>query len=59
MLPCSKCREHFEIAIEHIDSANHPVFASRDALARFLVDTHNDVNRLGKTELTYNYIAQK
>tara|TARA_B110000046_G_scaffold176768_1_gene202795 strand:+ start:3141 stop:3698 length:558 start_codon:yes stop_codon:yes gene_type:complete len=49
MLPCAKCRQHYRNATRHVASPAHQVFESRDALARFYVHLHNDVNeRLGK-----------
>ena len=60
MLPCARCRHHFAELCAAIDGPAHPVFRSRDALARFLVDCHNDVNRrLDKTEYRFEAIAAR
>ena len=60
MLPCTICRQHFAELCAAIDGPAHPVFRSRDALARFFVDCHNDVNRrLDKTEYRFEAIAAR
>jgi hypothetical protein len=40
MLPCPKCRNHYNYHIKH----RPPRVESRDSLSRWLVDIHNEVN---------------
>ena len=55
VLPCMLCREHWQRYLrETLPDATSPHLASREALTRYLVDAHNDVNRrLGKAEFSY------
>lgn len=55
VLPCMLCREHWQRYLrETLPDAASPHLASREALTRYLVDAHNDVNRrLGKAEFSY------
>lgn len=59
VLPCAACGQHFVEAVRaRVASADSPVLASRDALARWAVDVHNDVNRrTGKSELGYEVVV--
>lgn len=58
VLPCYTCRTHFNKMLdEHRIEKN---LDSRDALTRWLVDRHNDVNRrLGKPQVPYDFVAAK
>lgn len=50
-LPCPVCRMHFTKAIER---GGESIFETIDALEKFLVDTHNEVNlSLGKPTVPY------
>ena len=53
-IPCESCRVHYK---KHIDKSKpmlHTICSSRDALFKFLVDTHNSVNKRNKKpEVTY------
>lgn len=55
VLPCPRCRVHFAAHLRrYAPSAEAEVLTGREALSRFLVRTHNEVNRrLGKPEWTY------
>lgn len=58
VLPCYKCRTHFKAMLDEHSIENH--LSSRDALTRWLVDRHNDVNRrLGKPQVPYDFVAAK
>lgn len=59
MLPCEKCAEHYRDATRHVTSPQHPVFNTRNTLARFYVDLHNDVNeRLSKPIVSYDTVER-
>lgn len=61
LLPCKKCRAHYVeyLAANGVTSPEAPLFADREALARWLVDLHNSVNRrLGKTELPFEAVRE-
>lgn len=46
VLPCKRCRMHYNAYVfQHVRTADSPPLAHREALSRFLVDLHNDVNR--------------
>ena len=62
VLPCKICCRHFQnfIASDMKFSESSRALVSRDALSRFLVDAHNDVNlRLGKRRLSYDEVARQ
>jgi hypothetical protein len=46
-LPCEKCRKHFDIKLKTYPLSQN-VLKSRQSLARWTVDIHNDVNRFLK-----------
>ena len=54
VLPCSRCRAHFTASLTaQVPFADSPVLSGREALAGYLVDLHNDINRrTGKPEWT-------
>jgi hypothetical protein len=56
VLPCSKCRTHFQQLLK-----DFPIQAdSRDALTRWLVEAHNRVNvRLNKPRLDYEFVKSQ
>jgi len=56
VLPCMRCRYHFNKMLE-----KYPVpTKNRDALTRWLVDRHNDVNkRLDKPTMAYEHVKKK
>ena len=56
LLPCEKCRKHY---IENRKVLKIDV-SSKDKLSRWLVDFHNEVNKmLGKTEWKYEDVSKK
>lgn len=56
LLPCEKCRKHY---IENRKVLKINV-SSKDKLSRWLVDFHNEVNKmLGKTEWKYEDVSKK
>ena len=62
VLPCPVCNTHFtqmiarELAAEELSTP----LDSRDALSRFLVVVHNEVNlRLNKRQLSYDEVVQQ
>ena len=55
LLPCEKCRKHY---IENRKVLKINV-SSKDKLSRWLVDFHNEVNKmLGKTEWKYEDVSK-
>lgn len=53
LLPCEACRTHYETYI----SKNPPDTSSRDALARWVYDLHQDVNKRRHVDgLTYDQV---
>jgi hypothetical protein len=62
VLPCPVCNTHFTQMIERELAAEElsTQLTSRDALSRFLVAAHNEVNvRLNKRQLTYDEVVQQ
>lgn len=58
VLPCEVCQGHFRKELEKNPIAAH--LGSRDALSRWLVDLHNEVNkRLGKPTLDYEFVKDQ
>lgn len=58
VLPCIKCREHFRKLL--LDHPPHRYLGSREAISRWLVDRHNDVNiRLNKPTLDYDFVRRQ
>lgn len=58
VLPCKRCRAHYNAYVEArlIVPSSAPL-ASREALSRFLVDLHNDVNaRLQRPSVHYDTV---
>lgn len=55
VMPCPLCRTHFiESLEEHVPSSCAPTLDTRDQLARYIVELHNDVNRRsGKPQWTF------
>ncbi len=55
ILPCKKCGHHWNQRLE-----NHPVpTQSKDALSRWLVNVHNDINRSNnKREFSYDEVCE-
>lgn len=61
VLPCKRCRGHYRAYVgAHLTrGAFSPALADRDALSRFLVDLHNDVNRrLGRPTVGYEEVRR-
>ena len=59
VLPCHRCRRHYAAYLDaHLwDGPASAALANRDALSRFVVDLHNDVNRpLGRPTLPYDVV---
>lgn len=54
-IPCLACQRHFvRLTRAERESADHPIYASRDAFARATVEWHNAVNRrLKKPEVSF------
>lgn len=59
VIPCSVCRTHFTRSLaEHAPSPDSAALSGRDALSRYLVDLHNQVNaRTGKRVWRYEEAA--
>lgn len=59
VLPCAACRAHYAayVAAHTRRGAASAVLASREALATFVVELHNDVNaRLGRNRRDYEAV---
>jgi hypothetical protein len=56
VLPCARCRKHWsKLLSAALPSSSSQHLFSRENLAFFLVDAHNDVNRkLGKSVVTHD-----
>ena len=53
ILPCPKCSDHYQQMIQQYPVSDH--LTNRDALFRWSVDIHNQVNkRLGKSTTSYD-----
>ena len=61
VLPCPVCNTHFTKMIEReLADEESPPLSGRDALSRFLVAAHNQVNaRLNKRQMSYAEVVQQ
>lgn len=57
VLPCKKCREHYQTHISRYPIT--PFLDSNELLNKWIIDLHNMVNQsLGKRQLTYQEVYQ-
>lgn len=57
VLPCKKCREHYQTHISRYPIS--PFLDSNELLNKWIIDLHNMVNQsLGKRQLTYQEVYQ-
>ena len=57
LLPCSACGLHFAQQLQGPEGLTAEVLATREAVSRWLVDAHNEVNRrVGKPEVAYERV---
>lgn len=61
LIPCETCRDHYmDWWAKNASSDSSPIFQSRSALSRGLIDLHNDVNeRTGKAAVTYKSVSDR